>query len=305
MGLKKDWAAGEEMLAADLNDNFDQLQDASGIIDTLLAGETIDGETLPVPIMVAESNEDEEQKIANVGTTVGWNVRGAYWYGQTFTTDSDTNYLTKVLLSLQKVGSPSGNINVSIYATSGGLPTGAALATKSISASAVNSSMSSHEFEFASPVSVSPSTVYAIVVSVPSGDGGNNVQWGYAGSDSYAGGNRVESSNSGSSWSAQTYDAGFEVYGYVDPFGTSGRIYACDADNTDRLSFLGFAISAADAGNAIELRCEGIVGGFTGLKIGNLYYVQDAVGTIGISPGSNEIIVGRAVSSTQLLILHA
>ena len=84
---------------------------------------------------------------------------------------------------------------------------------------------------------------------------------------------------------------------------TDNEFYKCDANVTTKLNFTGFAITnAVDAGN-IVIQHTGIVGGFTGLAEGEKYYVQDAVGTIGTTIGTYEVLVGIAVSETELLIL--
>lgn len=83
---------------------------------------------------------------------------------------------------------------------------------------------------------------------------------------------------------------------------TDNEFYACDANDTGALKFLGFAISNSTDGNDIEVQFTGIVSGFTGLSEGEKYYVQDTVGTIGTSIGTYEVLVGVAISETELLI---
>jgi len=84
------------------------------------------------------------------------------------------------------------------------------------------------------------------------------------------------------------------------------EIYACDANDTDALKFIGFAISNSTDGNDITFQTKGIVSGFTGLTVGSNYYVQDTVGTIGVTPStSNIILVGIAISATELMIQKA
>lgn len=83
---------------------------------------------------------------------------------------------------------------------------------------------------------------------------------------------------------------------------TDNEVYACDANVNTKYKYIGFAISNSTDGNAIRVQTNGIVPGFTGLAEGEKYYVQDAVGTIGTSPGTMEILVGVAISETELLI---
>ena len=85
---------------------------------------------------------------------------------------------------------------------------------------------------------------------------------------------------------------------------TDNEFYACDANDTAAMKFLGFAISNGTDGAAMNVQFTGIVSGFTALDEGEKYYVQDAVGTIGTSPGTYEVLVGVAISQTELLIMR-
>lgn len=81
-----------------------------------------------------------------------------------------------------------------------------------------------------------------------------------------------------------------------------GEVYACDADDQDALEFIGFGISNSTDGNDITIQTKGIVSGFSGLDAGKKYYVQDDK-TIGTTPGTYNVLVGMAISATQILII--
>lgn len=83
---------------------------------------------------------------------------------------------------------------------------------------------------------------------------------------------------------------------------TDNELYACDANDSTKYKFIGFAISNSTDGNAIAFQGSGVVTGFSGLAEGEKYYVQDTAGTIGTSPGTHAILVGIAISPTDLLI---
>ena len=83
--------------------------------------------------------------------------------------------------------------------------------------------------------------------------------------------------------------------------GTS-TAYLADANDKNLLNFIGFAKNSVVDGNTVFVQTDGIVSGFTGLTVGSKYYVQDAIGTIGNSPGTEEIMVGVAVSTTEIMI---
>lgn len=104
-----------------------------------------------------------------------------------------------------------------------------------------------------------------------------------------------------------TKTAGATINGATTPVpvyqnDSDNEFYACDANDTGAMKFLGFAVSSGTDGNDIEVQFNGVVSGFTGLSEGEKYYVQDAVGTIGTSPGTYEVLVGVAISETELLI---
>lgn len=90
------------------------------------------------------------------------------------------------------------------------------------------------------------------------------------------------------------------IYVYTD-----GEVYACDANVSTKLDFLGFAISNSTDGNPIQIKNSGIVAGFSGLTVGARYYLSDTVGTISATPSTSaNVLVGIAVSATQLLIIR-
>ena len=81
------------------------------------------------------------------------------------------------------------------------------------------------------------------------------------------------------------------------------EVYACDGNDADKLDFIGFAITNSTDGNGITIQTKGIVSGFTGLDTGKKYYVQDDQ-TIGTTMGTYELLVGVAISATQILIMQ-
>lgn len=136
--------------------------------------------------------------------------------------------------------------------------------------------------------------------------------------DAMAGGGDLGTPSSSNKFVTQTYAsrgrdsllAGETISGatlpvpvYQDP--SDNEFYACDANVSTKYKFVGFAVSNGTNGSALTVVFNGIVGGFTGLTEGAAYYVQDTAGTIGTTPGSQYIQVGRAISETELLIQKA
>lgn len=83
---------------------------------------------------------------------------------------------------------------------------------------------------------------------------------------------------------------------------TSNKYLACDGNDTTKLKFQGFAISNSTDTNPIDIQTGGIVSGFTGLDEGVAYFLSDTVGTIQNTPGTYPVMVGVAISTTELLI---
>lgn len=83
---------------------------------------------------------------------------------------------------------------------------------------------------------------------------------------------------------------------------TDNEFYICDANDTGKMKFLGFAVSNGADGGALTVQFTGVVSGFTGLSEGEKYYVSDTAGTISTTMGTYEVLVGVAISETQLFI---
>jgi hypothetical protein len=162
-----------------------------------------------------------DQQNATLGTS-GVGITTTTWGGQTFT-PSVTGRMTRVDINLFCSGctGTTPNLTLSLRATSGGLPTGADIASATIAG--FNSGAGGYfTANFASPPTLNAGTQYAMVIrpiSDPSAGtyaltrSGTSV----AGADVYAGGTRIAGASSGTSWSIPktgnaTTDAGFKVY---------------------------------------------------------------------------------------------
>jgi hypothetical protein len=85
---------------------------------------------------------------------------------------------------------------------------------------------------------------------------------------------------------------------------TSGRYYHADANdgtNTDAINCWGFVKGNTTTGNDDDIITNGIVDGFSGLTVGELYYLSDTAGAITTTPSSTNVQpLGRAYSATEL-----
>lgn len=265
------------------------------------ASETIDASTNPVPVFLASSDDSTieiiQEQTSSSGDAV---VYGSNWIGQTFTTSDNENLVYGIELRFAADdGNPGGNTEVHIYATSAGEPTGASLGSISKTANTLQNSY--QYFEFASPISVSSATQYAIVVTETSSNNLNhNNIYVDTSSPSYTGGTYVTSADSGSTWSIVSgTDMRFRV---VSGFSPDAGVQLSGASNAGRSRFLGFALNNASATEDVVVQTDGVVSGFSGLTAGSNYYVQDTNGTIGTTKGTNTIYVGKAISTTSILI---
>ncbi|PKH45956.1 hypothetical protein KKB3_00775, partial [Dehalococcoides mccartyi] len=141
-------------------------------------------------------------------------VYGANWYGQTFIPISDI-YVNSITLWCQKIIAPGGNFNVYIYAVSGGVPTGTALATGSISASTISGTAGAQTFYLSQSAKLSSGTSYALAFSCPTGDASNYIKVWSKNADVYTNGTKCSSTNSGVTWSAGSFDYYFVLGGYT------------------------------------------------------------------------------------------
>lgn len=156
---------------------------------------------------------------------------------------NETQNITKIGLYLKKAGSPTANFNIMLKTVNAsGHPNGSILALANYTASDisategwVNITLSNNYTQFFK------GTRGAIITSCPACDGTNNIQVFVNGSgDTYAGGQKWASTDAGASWTAQSDDYTFIVYGLngtiiagtPDEFPTINQNSPADALNT-------------------------------------------------------------------------
>ncbi|KSV16154.1 hypothetical protein DA01_08775 [Dehalococcoides mccartyi] len=194
----------DDAASLELGSNFEI--ELSGYVDTiggigespvLKAGGlsiTIDAEQ-----QISVGNYSDENLTIAANSWESTSCYGTSWFGQTFSFTNNV-ILSGFNLYCKKVGSPSGNLDYYLFATSGGLPTGSALASGSILASTVSTSAGFKSLAFTTPASLTAATTYAVVFACPSGTSSNRISFWYTNNSSYANGQEISSSNSGTSW---------------------------------------------------------------------------------------------------------
>jgi hypothetical protein len=174
-----------------------------------------------------------DQQNTNLSTS-GVGINATTWGGQTFTPNV-TGLLTAADINIFCSGCTGTfpNLTLTVRATSGNLPTGADLATATITGNPSGSS-SLLKGTFASPATLTAGTTYAILVRPVTNPSAGTYALTRSATDVYSGGQRVSSPDSGATWSApltssQTTDAGFVAYidaGYL----SSGNLVSSPKD---------------------------------------------------------------------------
>ncbi|MEA2558998.1 MAG: hypothetical protein QOH06_502 [Acidobacteriota bacterium] len=190
----------------------------------------VDLTTSPDEVELVDQVENLNQKNTTLGNTGGL-LSTTNWNGQTFT-PSVTGPMTRVdvkLFCLNCTGT-TPNLTLALRATTGGLPTGADLASATLTGFNDFAQGFWHTVNFATPPVLTSGTQYAIVLRATANPSAGTYNWlrsgGAVGADVYAGGTRVSSANSGGTWTVTlatgvSVDMGFKVY--IDTGFTSGN----------------------------------------------------------------------------------
>ena len=290
---KKVWSAGQQVAAADLNGNFE------GNKVTVLAGETLDGTPVPVPVCIlSDIYQQEYRSEMNFGDVSGNTQRSVKIIPRGAITSSS------IKLLLNKQGSPTGNLTIEVQTDSAGSPSGTPVTngtSNTVAMSGLSGSYVETAFAFASAFSLSAGTTYHIVLKRSDAVSGSNYVrcLGLGSSSDYA--SFVGKAYNGSTWSASN----LMYVEMVPATGSSYTAWRSDANVVGLHWFHGFAITdAASAGNNVDVQTDGVISGLTGLAPRKKYYVSDTVGTLSTSVGTYEVGVGEALSETTLLIVR-
>ncbi|MEO8359840.1 MAG: carboxypeptidase regulatory-like domain-containing protein [Vicinamibacteria bacterium] len=158
-------------------------------------------------------------------STSGVGITATTFGGQTFTPALNGTLLkADINLFCNLCTGTFPNLTLSVRATSGGLPTGADLATSTI-AGFNSGAGGDYTGIFVTPLAVTAGTTYALVIRPTANPSAGTYALTRSATNVYAGGQRVAGATSGTVWSApltsgQTTDVGFKTYidvGYSSP----------------------------------------------------------------------------------------
>lgn len=149
--------------------------------------------------------------------------------GQSFSNGSTAKFVTKVEVKLKATGAPTGNATCTIYTHTGtfgstGTPSATVgTASDNVDVSVIGTAYESVVFNFSTPVPISASTNYFIVVEHPDGDGSNYLSiQGLASSGTHAG-NRAHNT---AGWTAVAADdLWFELTASPQMYGLPGAMF--------------------------------------------------------------------------------
>ena len=162
---------------------------------------------------VTLSNAPTIDQSNTAGTTTGTSFGTASWGGQTFI-PAVSGQLTQVDVQLFCSGctGTTPTLTLSVRATSGGLPTGADLATVTIPGFSSNAAVY-YTASFGSPPTLTSGTQYALVLRPTSAPTVGGYVWIRASPSSYANGQRVVSTDNGVTFTGDvTRDFNFKTY---------------------------------------------------------------------------------------------
>ena len=189
---------------------------------------SVDLTTNPGDVLLLNAAAIDQQNTSVTGS--GFGFSSTSWFGQTFTAAASGS-LTRVDVDLfcSTCTGTTPNITVSLRATSGNLPTGADLATATIPGFSSGSG-GYFSANFAVPATITSGTQYAIVVRAVSNPSAGTYAYVVSSGSPYAGGRRVTSTNSGTTWTGQTTDVGFVTY-VASGYAAAGNLISSTKDS--------------------------------------------------------------------------
>ncbi len=186
---------------------------------------------------VTLSNAPTLDQSNTAGTTTGTSFSTASWGGQTFI-PAVTGQLVKVDVQLFCSGCTGTipNLTLSIRSTSGGLPTGADLATATIPGFS-NGAGVYYTANFGSPPTLTSGTQYALILRPVANPSVGGYFWIRSSPSTYANGQRVISTDNGATWTADsTRDFNFRAYMFAG-YQASGNQVSSVKDSNPPVNF--------------------------------------------------------------------
>jgi hypothetical protein len=175
-------------------------------------GTAVDLTTNPNDVTLSNTPVLDQQNTAGTSTGTGFGTPN--WTGQTFI-PAVTGLLARVDIPLFCNGctGTTPNLTLSVRGTSGGLPTGADLASATIPGFSNGSVTTNLSVVFGSPAALTSGTQYALILRPTANPSVGGYFWIRSSPSTYANGSRVTSADSGATWATDTTrDFNFKTY---------------------------------------------------------------------------------------------
>lgn len=223
----------------------------------------------------------------------------AVWYAQLFTTSPDAISIDRIDVLVESTSGTISNYlsTVSIRANNTGQPTGGDLGVTTNTVVLPSATPVLIPHYFSSPVTISPSTIYHLVIRNVGNVSNIVVLYDNTGAIN----NINRSTNSGSSWSLNAGNLYSSIY---EINALSGLLYKTNASvMSDKVNnFIGFAQSSILSSITGAVTIDGIATVPSIISTGVTYYVSNTNGVIASVAGTISKKVGLSVTGSSLLI---
>lgn len=200
--------------------------------------------------------------------------------------------------SRSTTGTDFAQTTLYIYAVDGSnKPTGSPLFTSNVNTFDPYNAGGVHTLSFASPCELSSNTIYAFVLKYYSTDTDEVLLKG--------GGSPVDFVAGHTSSDGTTWTAGFGAFYlkadlYVKDL---NKAYKTNAKYTNSVSkFKGIVLKNALEGEKVIIQTGGAVDIYTGMTVGDVYYLSDTAGEISTTAGTITRVIGKAISDTAIRV---
>lgn len=296
-GLLKNTVSGSVGTLSTATPGTDYVESLVGVTQkNYVLGENTTVSSDPIPMCIGEGALAAVLDInatgtdLNFGGTTGENESVAQKINE-----SSEMIVNAVRVRLKIFNSPTDTVKVAIQANSGSAPSGVDLASGTVPVGTVGGSYAQLQFILNTELTLTANTTYWVVVSrTGSLNATNKYTIDTTNSNPYANGD-ISLYNTGAWNTFANNDIDVELQDI-------NKLYKADANDADRDNFIGFLSATGTAGDNVSIKLLGIQSGFTGLTPNATYFVQDAIGTIGTTAGTTSLPIGKAISSTEILI---
>ncbi len=238
-----------------------------------------------------------------ITTTATQNARNTWGHtsafqkiGEVFTTSSAITTNT-LLVNFYKNGTPTDNAVFGLFTTSGGAPTGQVLAQWELAGGSVAGACNNETMTSTTTASLAANTQYQIV-AWRSGTLSDVNNYSNCGDALGVSGDQAFNYD-GASWASSA-----TRWRMVITAETKDYVYSASASATSTGKVIGFATATSTGTGAnVSVSVNGLINMGTILTAGADYYLGNATGTISKNPGTYSKLVGRAVSSTTLMLI--